>query len=180
MKFGEYVGHVKTPKIEKPNIIKINNREFYLGFGVSKKSIKRVYDYIKSWFLRYHIPFKPINPYLTLYILKNIPFDKRELIYKIKDKKDDFMFSAGGAGSILIVEDEKIEVQLEYTPNYFFMEDILEEIFFEMGIKTVKEYCYIKLFEIEQMPDNKLLDSMMYSCPKFPRLKLGHIGLRRK
>jgi hypothetical protein len=36
---------------ENPDGSRINTKEFYLGFGISKKDIKRVYDYIKSWFL---------------------------------------------------------------------------------------------------------------------------------
>jgi hypothetical protein len=108
MKFGEYVGHKKTKEIKKivetnigpteeeflktvarenPDGSKINHKEFYLGFGISKKALKRVYDYIKSWFLRYHIPFKSINPYLTLYLLKNLPSNKRDFIKDIKIAK---------------------------------------------------------------------------------------------
>jgi uncharacterized short protein YbdD (DUF466 family) len=79
MKFGEYVGHKKTKEIKKivqtnigpteeeflkerlqekiQMVVGSTHKEFYLGFGISKKTLKRVYDYIKSWFLRYHIPF---------------------------------------------------------------------------------------------------------------------------
>ena len=47
--------------------------ETYLGFSLSKKNLKRVFDYIKSWLIRYNVPFESINPYLTLYLLDELP-----------------------------------------------------------------------------------------------------------
>lgn len=194
MKFGEYVGH-KTRKIvqtsigptekdflknvarENPNGSKINNKEFYLGFGISKKAIKRVHDYIKSWFLRYHIPFTSINPYLTLYVLKNIPNNKSNFIKAIKEAKRDIQFNPNGAGDITFVKGSDIELRLEYKPCYPFMEK-LDEIFGD--IEVVKEHTYIKLFEIEKMMDESLIEDMMYSCPRFPVLRIGHVGLLRR
>jgi hypothetical protein len=200
MKFGEYVGHKKTKELKKivqtsigptevdflrkvarenPNGSKINDKEFYLGFGISKKSIKRVYDYIKSWFLRYHIPFTSINPYLTLYVLKNIPSNKKDFIREIKIAKRNVVFHPVDEGDITFVKGKKIELRLEYDPCNPFM-DRLESLFFECNIEPIKVYTYIKLFEMEKMMDENLLEDMMYSCPKFPELKIGHIGLLRR
>jgi len=201
MKFSEYVGHKKTKEIKKivdtnigpteaeflrkvsrenPDGSKINDKEFYLGFGISKKALKRVYDYIKSWFLRYHIPFKSINPYLTLYVLRNLPSNKRELIEDIKIAKKDVIFHPDGEGDITFVKSNDIELRLEYTPCYPFMEDKLENIFKDRNIEIVKEHTYVKLFRMDEMMDEKLVEDMMYSCPKFPDIRIGHIGLLRR
>jgi hypothetical protein len=201
MKFREFVGEKKTKEIKKivhPNIgsteedflkevarenpdgSRINTKEFYLGFGISKKDIKRVYDYLKSWFLRYHIPFKPINPYLTLYVLRNIPSSgkKRNFIKEIKKAKQNIQFNPNGDGDITFVKGNDIELRLEYTPCSFM--DELEEIFENNDIEIVKEHTYIKIFEIQKMMDENLIEDMMYSCPKFPVLKIGNVGLLRR
>lgn len=197
MKFSEYVGHKKTKKIiqtsigpteedflkkvlrENPDGNKINNKEFYLGFGISKKSIKRIYDYIKSWFLRYHIPFTSINPYITLYILKNIPSNNKDFIQEIKVAKRDVIFHPYGDGDITFLGENNIEVRLNYEPNKYF-DTLLYDVFQERNIEIVKECCYIKLFKIEKMMNENLIEDMMYSCPKFPEIRLGHVGILRR
>jgi hypothetical protein len=189
MKFSKFVGHEKTEKI----IQTIENLEenyntvpVYLGFSVNKKSLKRIYDYFKSWFIRYHIPFKSINPYLTLYLLNNIPKDKREFINTIKNKSsEDIIFQPEDEiGSITIYKEKKIEFRLEYASNYDF-EDVMEEIFNSFDIEIMDQFSYIRLFEIKEMECNKIfsktfLDDMMFSCPNFPEIKLGNIGLLNK
>jgi hypothetical protein len=198
MKFGEYVtGHKTKKKIvqtnigpteadflrkvarENPDSSKINDKEFYLGFGISKKTLKRVYDYIKSWFLRYHIPFTSINPYLTLYVLRNIPSNKKDFIKDIKAAKKDVVYRPDGEGDITFIKGDDIELRLEYEPCDE-MNDKLQEIFEEKNIEIIKEHTYIKLFRIDEMMDESLLEDMMYSCPTFPEIKIGHIGLLRR
>lgn len=195
MKFSKFVGHEKTEKIIKTDIENSENLEenlenyntvpTYLGFSVNKKSLKRIYDYIKSWFIRYHIPFKSINPYLTLYLLNNLPKDKREFINTIKDTTKDVTFQPEDEiGSITIYSGKKIELRLEYASNYDF-EDIIEEIIDSFNIEIIEQVSYIRLFEIQEMECNKIfnktfLDDMMFSCPNFPEIKLGNIGLLNK
>jgi hypothetical protein len=200
MKFGEYVGHKKSKEIKKkivqtsigpteeeflrkvarenPDSSKINTKEFYLGFGVSKKTLKRVYDYIKSWFLRYHIPFKSINPYLTLYVLRNLPSNKRNFIEDIKIAKRDVLFSPIDEGDITFVKGDDIELRLEYDHNPFI--EKLESIFEDRNIEIVEEHTYVKLFRMDEMMDEDLVEDMMYSCPHFPDIRIGHIGLLRR
>lgn len=197
MKFGEYVGHKKIKKIvdttigtteedflrkvarENPDGSKINNKEFYLGFGISKKALKRVHDYIKSWWLRYHIPFTSINPYLTVYVLKNLPSNKKDLIKDIKLAKKNVVYYPEDEGDITFLKGDNIEVRLEYQPCEDF-DDKLEDIFIDRNIEIIQEPTYVKLFEIEKIMDEELLEDMMYSCPKFPDLRIGHIGLLRR
>ena len=201
MKFSEYVGHDKAEKLKKivqtsigpteeeflrkvarenPDSSKINKKEFYFGFGISKKALKRTHDYIKSWFLRYHIPFTSINPYLTLYVLRNIPNDKRDFIGDVKEAKRDMIFSPEDDGYITILKDkENIELRLEYDINKN-MEARLISILERKDIEIVKDGCYVSLFKIGKMIDEKFLENMMYSCPKFPDIRLGHIGILRR
>lgn len=198
MKFRDFIGEPKlTKKIVKTNIgpteedflkkvlrenpdgSKIDNTEFYLGFYISKKPLKRVYDYIKSWFLRYKIPFKSVNPYLTLYLLKNLPRSKKELVEEIKSKNKNVVFSTIEEGNILIVDGKTIEVRLEYNPNNDFIDE-LEKIFEKKYIEIIGKYCYIKLFEIETIPNEKLLEDMCYSMSRFPKINLNNIGIKKK
>lgn len=187
MKFREFVGEKKTqkPKIGTTQNTKINTTqitkpdEYYLGFSISKKTLKRTFDYIKSWFLRYHIPFKPINPYLTLYLLKNIPENKGKLIRSIKESKNDFIFSPLDEGSITLITGKTDIMQLEYSHNNLFME-VLENIFEDKDIDIIREFCYIKIFRLEKKIDESFLDEMMYSCPVFPQIKLGNVGLLKR
>jgi hypothetical protein len=69
-------------------------------------------------------------------------------------------------------------LRLEYEPCSFM--DELEEIFENNDIEIVKEHTYIKIFEIQKMMDENLIEDMMYSCPKFPVLKIGNVGLLRR
>jgi hypothetical protein len=78
------------------------------------------------------------------------------------------------------VKGSDIELRLEYAPNYKFMEEGLEEIFRERNIEIIKEHTYVKLFRMEQMMDENLLEDMMYSCPVFPEIRIGHVGLLRR
>ena len=164
---------------ENPDSSKINDKEFYLGFGISKKTLKRVYDYIKSWFLRYHIPFTSINPYLTLYVLRNIPSNKREFIKDIKTAKKDAIYYPEDEGDITFLKGKDIELRLEYNPCED-MDNRLQDIFESRNIEIVEEHTYVKLFRIDEMMDENLLEDMMYSCPKFHDIRIGHIGLLRR
>ncbi len=200
MKFSEYVGHKKTKEIKKivqtsigpteadflrkvarenPDGSRIDNKEFYLGFGISKKALKRVYDYIKSWWLRYHIPFTSINPYLTVYVLRNLPSNKKDFIKDIKMAKKDVIYYPEDEGDVTFLKGDGIEVRLEYTSDISFDDD-LKDIFEKRNIEIVKQNTYVKLFKIEKMMDEELLEDMMYSCPEFPNLRIGHVGLLRR
>ena len=180
----------KKPLI-KGNIYKERKRiETQLGFGLSKKHLKRVFDYIKSWLIRYDVPFKPINPYLTVYLLDNLPSvsvfidniknTKRGMIYKpkgtitiISPNERDF------PRSIMEPERNKDQILLDYIPNSDY-HDVLENVFDAMGIKIIDKYCHVKLFEIESgIFTPQIYRDMMYSAPKMPDLRLGNIGLRR-
>jgi len=170
MKFREYVGYKKPVK---------KNVEFYLGFCISKKSLKRIHDYIKSWFIRYHIPFESINPYLTLYLLDNLPNNKKNIIYKLKSLKKDILYSPEGKGNITLYDGNKKEIWLNYSENLEFQNEI-ENFFISNNINIKEKICYIRLFEIKEMMDEKLLSDMCYSMPRFQKLKLGNVGLLRK
>jgi hypothetical protein len=47
-------------------------------------------------------------------------------------------------------------------------------------IEIVEEHTYVKLFRMDEMMDEDLVEDMMYSCPHFPDIRIGHIGLLRR
>jgi hypothetical protein len=204
MKFREFVGEKKAKEVKRVvknrvEIKKIEREsiETYLGFGISKNNLKRVFDYIKSWLIRYKIPFNSINPYLTLYLLNNLP-SVSVFINAVKKTKNKKSIIYKPRGTITIVSSDeknyprtynmeadlkKDYILLDYIPNMEYNK-ILEDIFDSMDINIILNQCYVKLFEIERGRKDesryKMYEDMMYSIPRIPNLKLGNIGLLRK
>jgi len=218
VKFREFVGEKNVKEVEKKIIqtnigsteedflktvlrenqdgSKIKKRkelsiETFLGFGLSKQKLKRVFDYIKSWLIRYDVPFEAQNPYLTLYLLRNIK-ESSLLINNIKKTKHGIIYKPKNTISILSYDEKNFPrpymnlkgekgydyILLNYYPNEYNL--FLEGIFIDMDIKIILEQCYVKLFKIKSgIMKNKMYEDMMYSCPKFPNIKLGNIGLLR-
>ncbi len=177
---------------ETPDGTKIKpqpSNESYLGFGLSKKTLKRVFDYIKSWLIRYDVPFKSINPYLTIYLLDNLP-SVTSTVNAIKKSKWGVVYKPYGTVTIISTNekdyprnydiegvDGKDYIVLDYKPNIEYT-DKLDGVLESMGIEIVSEYCFVKLFEIESgVIDHKVYEDMMYSIPKIPNIKLGKVGL---
>lgn len=213
MKFREYVGEEKANEVKRIVKTKIGNTEAdflkrvarentdgtkirpietYLEFGIKKSHLKRVFDYIRSWFIRYKIPFNSVNPYLTLYLLNNLPSVSVVMDAVKKTKNNSIIYKPKGTITI-ISSDEKnyprthIEgdpkkdyVILDYFPNKKYNK-VLEDIFHSMNIDIIYNQCYVKLFEIEKGEGrHKMYEDMMYSIPKIPNLNLGGIGLKRR
>ncbi len=154
--------------------------ETYLGFGLSKKNLKRVFDYIKSWLIRYDVKYEAINPYLTLYLLDEVP-TVSALIKNIKSTKRGVVYNPRGTITVTECSPNKDQIVLDYVPNLQY-QGILEQLFHDMRTVVVDKYCYVKLFEIEQGKMTPMMyEDMMYSCPAIPNLRLGNVGvLRRK
>ena len=198
MKFREFVGEKKSREINKivqthigpteerflkevlrENIDGSTIKYEELVFNLSKKNLKRVFDYIRSWFIRYDIPFKPINPHLTLYLLNNV-FYPKETIKRLGDTNVGIVYNP--KGTITVIPDEISEyIAIDYIPNPFHI-TIIEDIFNDMKINIVHRYCFVKLFEIERgLLSNRFYEDMMYSIPPIPNIKLGNVYfLRRK
>jgi hypothetical protein len=215
MKFREFVGEKKVREVRKkivqtnigpteaeflkkvarenPDGTKINNIETYLGYGLSKKTLKRAFDYIKSWLIRYDVPFEAVNPYLTVYLLNNLP-STSVLIKKIKKEKKGMLYKPLGTLTV-ISNDERvfprsaqhIETEtgidylvLDYMPNNKH-HTILEQSFNDLNIDVVDRFCHVRLFEIESgIVGPEFYERMMYSAPFLPTLRLGNIGLIRR
>lgn len=181
MKFRQYVGENKSreiiKKVEK-NTFKKEEKvtETFLGFGLGKQNLKRIFDYIKSWFIRYHVPFEAINPYLTLYRLKNLN-DSEFLIKKIKKNKDSIIYKP--EGTISIANNNRYDyILLNYNRNGY--NDFIENVLDDMGVEILFDKCYVKLFKIKSNIIKPIMyNDMMYSAPKFPTLKLGNVSLLR-
>lgn len=214
MKFREYVGEDKVRKVKK-KIVKTNigptEEEFlkkvlrenqdgsiikktpgkFLNFSLSKQRLKRVFDYLKSWFIRYDVSFEAINPHLTLYLLGNL-YKSSIFIEDIRKSKSSAVYKP--KGTITIVSADNITfprsymnlkgevgkdyILLDYCPNEYNL--FLEEIMLNMGIEILSNQCYVKLFEIKSgIITPKMYEDMMFSCPMFPNLKLGNVGFIR-
>lgn len=201
MKFREYVGEPKIIEVKK-KIIKTNTvhieEEFtkkihgkFLNFSLSKQRLKRSFDYLKSWLIRYNVQFKAINPYLTLYLLGNLS-SSSVFIEDIRQTKSSAIYKPKGTITIVsnnenifpsVYKNIKSEVGtdyilLDYCKNEYNI--FLEKIMFNMGIEVLSNQCYVKLFEIESgILTPKIYEDMMFSCPMFPNLKLGNVGIIR-
>lgn len=138
------------------------------------------------------MPFKPINPYLTLYLLKNIN-SSSTLVNNIKttlSPKNDIIYKPRNTITVIgnkfpksnyniKPKKDKDYILLDYYPNEYNL--MLESIMVDMDIKILFNQCYVKLFEIRSnILTPKIYEDMMYSCLKFPNLKLGNIGLLRR
>lgn len=168
MKFRDYIGEPKRKLVK--NISKTKNiqkekkkREVnYIGFDVEKKHLKRIHDYMKSWFFRYHINFKSINPYLTICSIdgkiNNTIKSEENIIYRPK-------------GIITVKKKNDKEYILL---NYFFNNSVEREIIYNTDVEIINIYNNIKLFEIESNKMTyKMYDDMAYGILYFPSLELN-------
>ena len=216
MKFREFVGEKKVREVkkkivetnlgptdadhlekvirERPDGSKIRKQrqvETYFGYGLSKKRLKRVFDYIKSWLIRYQIPFEAVNPYLTVYLLNNLP-SVSLVIKNVKNTKRGVIYEPRGTLTVISNNErdfprtyqvepykDKDYLVLDYVPNVEY-EKVLEQVFKSMNIDVVFKYCFVKLFEVPSgMVKSAFYEDMMYSCPSIPSLRLGNVGLIR-
>ena len=171
---------------EKPTV------ETYLGFGLSKNNLKRVFDYIKSWLIRYDIQFESINPYLTIYLLDSLP-SISILIDNIKNTKKGILYKPKGTITIISPNErdfprsgdmeplrDKDQIILNYVPNLEY-HDVLEKVFDSNDINIVNKFCHVKLFEVETgILTPNICKDIMYGIPKLPDLRLGTVGLLRR
>jgi hypothetical protein len=216
MKFREFVGEDKVKKVkkkivqtnigpteeeflkkvlrEKPDGSRIKKRlpiRKFLNFSLSKQRLKRSFDYIKSWLIRYNVSFKPINPYLTLYLLENLP-KSSNFIEDIKKSKNDIIYKPKGTITIVSANETVFPktymnlkgevgtdyILLDYLPNNYNL--FLEGIMLDINIEILYSQCYVKLFEIKSgILTPEIYKDMMFSCPRFPNLKLGNVGFVR-
>ena len=182
-KFSEYVGEsldklrndIEVNREEKKRIAKLEKpkpvTETLVSFSLGKKHLKRVFDYLKSWFVRYRIPFESVNPYLTLFKVMDIG-DKDEIIREVKKLDYDFFTD----GKFVVLREDKDYLSLVYSMNNPFMSG-LREIFEDREISILGETAYIKIIAIERdsFPLHMWKD-LIYSLPKIPNIKPGGVS----
>ena len=113
MKFSEFVGEadllkklkkrVDTPlgKTEEDfyNIVARRDKpytvETSIGYGLSKNYLKRTFDYIKSWLIRYNIKYEAVNPYLTLANVEG-EYKRDKFIKALKRIRESHIFKPSG------------------------------------------------------------------------------------
>jgi len=195
MKFRDYVGEDVERKVRRrnwneviqedilPEFTKSEERRIILetsiGFGLSKMDLKRVFDYIKSWLIRYDIKHEAVNPYLTVATVEG-NYKRDRFIKALKKVKEGHVFEPDGV--YILREDNKDFIIIDYIYNHNFVGDI-NECLSNFKLEKKENTCYVKLFsmEAESFP-LYLFDQMIYSLPELPDVEAGSVGLlvRRK
>lgn len=173
----------KEKKNEKKKEEENNNQVLEVGFGLSKITLKRVFDYVKSWLIRYNIPYEATNPYLTLSMIEVDDFSevKKPLIKEYKTINENFHYEPKG---VMLLRDENYSdldfISIDFRKNKDF-NSIMNPIYEKVGVKKVKHMAFLKLFSIakESFPLH-LFDDMLYSMPPLPKVRIGNIGFLRR
>jgi hypothetical protein len=177
MKFSKFVGYkeTNTKEIFKKETPK---NEAIVEFDINKKDLKRIHDYMKSWFIRYNVKFESYNPKLTLLLLDNVIYDS-DRIEKLFNKEFEKCLIYKQLGTITVINsDTKDYVLLNFVPNE--NTNKMKKFFNDLYIDVNKEFCYIKMFEIENgKMNNRMYEDMMASCPKINEIKLENVNIRR-
>lgn len=197
MKFREFVGEpdlkeklkkiVDTPlgKTEEVFYNQVARRdqpyitETSVGYGLSKLQLKRTFDYIKSWLIRYNIAFEAVNPYLTITTVEG-NYKRDCFIKALKKIKEDEVFIPDGIFLLREYETDFIIIDCKLNKNFIRK---LNECTSNFSLVKNHDLCYVKLFSIKAKSfDLELFDQMVYSLPKLPKIKPGSVGLlaRRK
>jgi len=159
----------KVARHDKPYIV-----ETSVGFGLSKMHLKRVFDYIKSWLIRYDIKHEAINPYLTVATIEG-NYKRDKLIKALKRTRENHVFEPEGV--FILREDDTDYIIIDYLHNKGFVKD-LNECLLKFSLAKKEDSCYVKLFSMksESFP-LELFDQMIYSLPELPDISAGSVGL---
>jgi hypothetical protein len=148
--------------------------ETSVGFGLSKMELKRVFDYIKSWLIRYDIPYEAVNPYLTVGTVHG-NYKRNDFINELKTIRDAEEFEPEGV--FILREDDKDYIILDYEYNKSFV-DKFDKVLSEHELQKQENLCFVKLFSIPIGSfDLNIFDSMIYNLPEVPKVIGGNVGL---
>jgi len=196
MKFKDYVGDDikielnvkydlvdtslgKTDKTFLDVVAREKLTETSIGFGLNKMDLKRVFDYVKSWLIRYNIQYEAINPYITVATVEG-EYKRDNFINGLKRVRERHIFKPEGV--FLLRDGKKDFIIVDYQYNQEFADKLNECISnFKLAIKN--NSCYIRLFSIKSKTfPLKIFDDMVYSLPDLPDVQAGSVGLlvRRK
>jgi hypothetical protein len=146
-----------------------------IGFGLSKMQLKRVFDYVKSWLIRYELKYESINPYLTVSRVDG-DYKRDKLIKALKKVRENHIFKPDGV--FILREDDTDFIIIEYVYNHNFVGQ-LNECISHFKLAKREQTCYIKLFSIEaESFPLHLFDQMIYSLPNIPDIRAGSVGLK--
>lgn len=159
----------KVARRDKPYIA-----ETSVGFGLSKMHLKRVFDYIKSWLIRYNIKHEAINPYLTVAMVEG-HYKRDRFIKSLKRVREKHVFEPEGV--FILREGDTDYIIIDYLYNKAFVKD-LDECILDFSLAKKDNSCYVKLFSMkaESFP-LELFDQMIYSLPELPDVRAGSVGL---
>lgn len=166
MKFYNYILEVKKLK------------GTMIGFGLNPTQLKRIYDYIESWLIKFKIDYEKVtHPHFTI---AQIPgtYPKDELMRKINEFDLNIKFNPKDLTIFSGVNIKKDFIVLEYKPNIKFIEYLnsIEDKFEVRKFGAVQPHASI--FTTEQGGlDGKILNDMKYSLPRLPVLRPTEIEL---
>lgn len=168
---------VKKGKKKEKNIKQYQVLE--VGFGLSKKMLKRPFDYIKSWLIRYKIPYEAVNPYLTISMIEVEDFSKikKSLINEYKKLEENFYYEPE---DVILIRDENYPdldfISISFKKNKEF-NSVMNKIYENMEVRKVKNVSFLKLFSVpkEKFPLH-LFEDMIYSMPPLSSVRIGNIG----
>ena len=199
MKFSEFVGEsgyrkkdVQKKVIDTPigkteedfyNLVARRDKPYIvetsIGYGLSKQHLKRTFDYIKSWLIRYNIKYEAINPYLTVANVEG-EYKRDRLIKALKKVRENHTFEPEGV--FILREDDTDFIIIDYQLNHNFIKG-LDECISGFSLDKKQGFCYVKLFSLKAESFSlHLFDEMVYSLPEIPNIRPGNVGLlvRRK
>ena len=169
MKFKQYLDEAK----------KLDNT--MIGFGLDKKRFKPLSSYIKSWLIRYNIPYEEIkDPHFSIVQITG-KYDKDELIREINDINKDIVFKPKELKIFRGKVIPKDFITIEYKPNNEFV-SIFKNLESKYEIRSFPEIKpHISLFKVESnMITDKMFKDMRFSLPIIPSVKPANKELFNK
>lgn len=156
------------------HVLEIKKEELWIGYSIGKIYFKKSFDYIKSWLIRYKIPYKSINPYFTFAIVNKDPkANKKKMIDNLSREFDKirkkFIFKPK---TVSLMENF---IVFEFEKNDEFMNQV-SEIFKKYDIKDYRETNFSRIISVSYF-DKMLFNDMLFYMPDFIDVKMGNVGI---
>jgi len=166
MKFKDYIDEAKKLK------------GTMVGFGIDSIKLKKIYDYIESWLIKFKIDYEiQKDPHFSIAIIPGT-YNKDELVREMNLISKNQYFKPKKITILRGKNFKKDFISIEYKPNKEFIDDFNEisSKFDVVKFDTIRPH--ISLFIIEQDSKiNEFYDDMIGGMPKLPKIKPSEIEL---
>lgn len=144
-----------------------------IGLGINPSDIRDVTKYVKSWLIRYDIPFEEVTDYhLTISQILG-RYDKDELARAVHDIETDYTMNPVGLKILRGKRVPKDFIVIEYSPSNQFVQsvkDISSEFKTFQFAKGVTPH--VSLFMVKQGEiDDRMMKEISGSAPTLKRVK---------